>query len=443
MSTKNPKIAVIQFPGTNCELETARAVERNRMSAELFRWNEKKSLAKFDGVILAGGFSYEDRGRSGLIASKDSLMKEVWKLAKRGGVVFGICNGAQILVETGLVPNFEFGKSALALTRNRRVKNNEVQGTEFYNTWVYIKPGNETPNAFNQFDEKVLRIPIAHAEGRYFSNNPELLEKLVMNGQNAFVYCNAKGEINPDFPTNPNGSVLNLAGVTNSAGNVMSLMPHPERTTVGDPIFKSIYKWLTGKIRKTPAKAFRTKLPALKKLTKPKTNAELFINLKITDNEALSVSLAAKLPLKKFRWFGLTLTSPPTQSSKSQSSRSVTPPFMAGNILEKIIRSGELLNTEKESVVIKFGKNFYKFDKEKGLIKTRFSLPKNRVLALERETSLDESRVISLNHTLGKKIVKNLKSGIIWGTEAKKSDFEKAVHSNFFHHPAAMDLIKI
>ena len=149
------------------------------MTGEVFRWNEKKSLAQFDGAILAGGFSYEDRGRSGLIASKDPLTLEIFNLAKRGGVVLGICNGAQILVETGLVPNFEFDKSTLALTRNRRVKNGEVVGSGYFNDWIFVRPQKIRANAFNQFDEEFLRIPIAHAEGRFFSEDADLIAKIV------------------------------------------------------------------------------------------------------------------------------------------------------------------------------------------------------------------------------------------------------------------------
>ncbi|MFH0834169.1 MAG: phosphoribosylformylglycinamidine synthase I [Patescibacteria group bacterium] len=421
---KQPKIAVIQFPGSNCELETARAVERNGMSAEHFRWNEKKSLASFDGAILVGGFSYEDRGRSGLIASKDPLLKEVFNLAKRGGVVLGICNGAQILVETGLVPNFEFGKSVLALTRNRRVKNSEVVGENFFNEWIFVRPQRERANAFNQFNENVLRIPIAHAEGRFFSNDADTIAKIVDENLNAFVYCDANGEIRPEFPTNPNGSILNLAGVTNSAGNVMALMPHPERTAVGDPIFQSMRKWIAGEVAKPAAKKINFKKPLSKIAPAEKRTVEFFVKLKITDNEALSVGRAAGVNLEKFKYFAFDFA-----SGKPE--------------LEKIIRGGSLLNTEKEAVFVKFGGKILQFSKDNGLVTAQFKLPANRILARENETSLDESRAASLNQQLGGNLVHNFASGILWGTNDAKSKFEKAIAGNFFHHPAAMNLSKI
>ncbi|MFH1545854.1 MAG: phosphoribosylformylglycinamidine synthase I [Patescibacteria group bacterium] len=426
---KKPKIAVIQFPGTNCELETFRAVERNGMEAEHFRWNEKKSLRSFDGAILAGGFSYEDRGRSGLIASKDPLLKEVFALAKRGRVVLGICNGAQILVETGLVPNFEFGKSVIALTRNRRVRDGEIQGSGYFNEWIFVKPDSERANAFNQF-EGVLKIPIAHAEGRFFSEDAELLAEIIERNLNAFVYCDANGEILPTFPTNPNGSVLNLAGISNPAGNVCALMPHPERTLEGNPIFASMRKWITSPLTHHFSGGISAKIPTTKILPKPKVDVEFFVSLKITDNEALSVGKAAGLKLKKFRWFGLDFGGKLT----SQISR---------GMLKKIIRGGELLNPEKEEVFVKFSGKIFKFSKDKGLIAAKFQLPKNRVLASEKEISLDESREKSLNRTLGKSVVRNFISGVLWGENSSKVKFEKVVAANFFHHPSSHNLIKI
>lgn len=432
----SPKIAVILFPGTNCELETARAVERNGMRAELFRWNEGKSLKSFDGAIIAGGFSYEDRGRSGLIASKDPLMKEVFALAKRGGVVMGICNGAQVLVETGLVPNFEFGNSILALTRNRRVKDGVVQGTGFYNTWTYLSANQKSVNAFNQFPENtLLRIPLAHAEGRFYSPDSELLKQLVENGQNAFAYCDENGELKPEFPVNPNGSVLNLAGVTNAAGNVMAMMPHPERAASGDVIFQSIKTWLTGRKNRTVSKERKFSFPSAKTralrsqlLDKPKANVEFFIKLKITDNEALSVGLAAGIEIKKYRYVAMDFTGDQAD-------------------LEKIIRSGDLLNTEKEAVTVKFDNAILHFDKQHGLTvrneNFRSLLPRSHTLAVERDTSLDAAKLASLNKTLGKSVVQSLKSGRIWGADVPKAVFEKAIQANFFHHPAAYDLMEV
>ncbi|MDD3066726.1 MAG: phosphoribosylformylglycinamidine synthase I [Candidatus Gracilibacteria bacterium] len=420
MQKKTPKIAVILFPGTNCELETVAALKRNGFAPEVLRWNEKKSLKNFAGVVIPGGFSYEDRGRSGLIASRDPMMQEIFAIAKRGGVVLGICNGAQVLVESGIVPNFEFGKSPLALTYNRRVKNGKVMGSGFYNAWVNLKANTARVNAFNQFPEDtILKVPVAHGEGRFYTEDPKLIEQLVANGQNAFLYVTPEGELDSTFPTNPNASILNLAGVTNPAGNVMALMPHPERCAEGDVIFQSMYLWITGKVKKPKAPKFVVKLPVSKILPKPKMNVELFVSLIITDNEALSVGAASKLNLTKYRYFGLDF---------------------AGDeaALEKIIRSGDLLNPEKEAVIAKINGKTLRFDKKKGWLPSDFTLPANKALAVLRDTSGDAAKAKSLPE------VKMLRSGMLWvSSDAKKTDFEKAVKGGFFHHPAASDLMAI
>ncbi len=432
---KKPTAAVLMFPGTNCELETARALQRNGFEAQILRWNEASQLKKFDAVVIAGGFSYEDRGRSGLIASHDLALREIEKLVKKGKPVLGICNGAQILMESGLVPVGRITASPLALTRNRRVDSQgRVLGTGFYNAWINIRSGSDIPNAFNQYQlsdaDTVLRIPAAHAEGRFYSPDGKLLTQLVEQGQNAFVYCTESGELDPHFPTNPNGSVLNLAGVTNPAGNVLALMPHPERAGVGDVIFQSMHQYLGAKTKKPKRRSLKITQRVQKTLAKPKVEVEFFISLQITDNEALSVQQAAQeagcpVELQKYRWFGL--------QGK-----------LTSKDLEQIVRSGDLANAEKESVVIKLKGEFYKFDKHKGFVKTKFTLPKLKVLVAERETSLDNSKTLALNHTLGSQKIQTLKSGIIWSaTAGSLTNFQKAVRAGFFHHSAAADLIKL
>jgi phosphoribosylformylglycinamidine synthase len=419
---KKPTAAVLMFPGTNCELEAAAALTRNGFITKILRWNEANQLKKFDAAVLAGGFSYEDRGRSGLIASHDPALKEMEKMVRAGKPVLGICNGAQILVESGLVPLGKLGQSTLALTHNRRADaQGKILGTGFYNAWIQIRAGSEQQNAFNQFDANtILKIPAAHGEGRFFSGDADLLTQLVANGQNAFVYCTESGELDPSFPTNPNGSVLNFAGVTNPDGNCLALMPHPERAEVGDAIFKSMFGYLTNKNFQFSIFNFKTisrpKISNSQKqspiLPKPRFAAEIFVSLQITDNEALSVEAAAReagaqIQLKKWRWFGF---------SKQQTANSKQ--------LESLIRSGDLLNPEKETAVVKIAGKFFRFDKVRGLVPTKFSLSKLRVLAVER----------------GSKI----QAGTIWAAEVgSASAFEKAIKEGFFHSAAAQDLVKI
>jgi len=219
------RIAVIWFPGNNCERESARAIESAGMKAEIIRWNDASDLDKFDGYLIPGGWSYEDRIRAGVIAAKDPVIKIIKEEAKKGKPVLGICNGAQVLVESGLIPGMKDEvEAALAPNINPKIRG-------YYCTWVRIK-NNGKSNAFTNLLKKdeILRIPIAHAEGRFTTKNEKLIQKLADNGQVVFQYCDKNGKITDKFPINPNGAVNNIAAISNPQGNVMSIMPHPERS---------------------------------------------------------------------------------------------------------------------------------------------------------------------------------------------------------------------
>ena len=219
------KVAVILFPGTNCENETALAVKSAGMDAEIFRWNDKvDKLKSYDGFVLPGGWSYEDRIRAGAIAAKDSVMQTIREQSKLGKPVLGICNGAQVLLETGLAPDINnHHQVEMALAPNINPK---IQG--YYCTWIYVKI-KKTDTAFTSLFEKdaVIPIPIAHGEGRYASADDEIIRKIKENM--VFQYCDKEGNVLEKFPINPNGSVFNIAGISNKKGNVVSIMPHPER----------------------------------------------------------------------------------------------------------------------------------------------------------------------------------------------------------------------
>jgi len=394
---KKPRAAVLMFPGTNCELEAVTALERNGFDTALLRWNEVTSLKKYNAIVLAGGFSFEDRGRSGMIASHDPAIKEVAAAAKAGQIVLGICNGAQVLVETGLVPAGQAGASLVSLAHN----------TDGYlNEWVtLVSPAERGSNAFNDFDG-TIHCPIAHGEGRFQTRDAELLGELISNNQNAFCYADEAGDITP--AANPNGSMMNLAGLTNPAGNVMALMPHPERCRDGDKLFQSIKRWIAKK-EKHAAKKMKAAAPQVKVLPKQSFPTELFIRLQITDNERLSVEQALaenKLPLElqKYRFVGM---------QKKLSKKA----------LEELIRSGDILNTEKESIWVRQAGKTFRFDKARGLVAAPFRLPAASVLATPAEDA---------------------STGTVWSLVAgQKAHFEKAISQHFFHHPAAMDVMKI
>ncbi|MBW2984960.1 phosphoribosylformylglycinamidine synthase I [Candidatus Woesearchaeota archaeon] len=221
------KIAVILFPGTNCENETARAVIEAGMKAEIIRWNAGVNLESYDGFVLPGGWSYEDRIRAGVISAQDPIMLKIKEQAKQGKPVLGICNGCQVLVETGMIPGLK-DKIEMALAPNI---NPMVSG--FYCTWTYLKAITKKKTAFNlTFDENdILPIPIAHGEGRFTTIEKGLLKNLQDNDQIMFRYCDREGNVEDKFPINPNGSIYNIAGICNKKGNVLAMMPHPERAS--------------------------------------------------------------------------------------------------------------------------------------------------------------------------------------------------------------------
>lgn len=219
-----PRIAILQFPGVNCEAESARALERAGLAAALVRWTEPPSaLSRFDGFLLPGGWSYQDRVRAGALAAKLPLVGALAELAAAGRPVLGICNGAQVLVEAGLVPGD--GRVSLALARNRM-----PQRTGYLARWVTCRV---EPSAcvFTRAIPPGTRIPlpVAHGEGRFVSATRGAMEALLAAGRIPLRYVGPDGEPSAGFPHNPNGADLAAAAVCNAAGNVMALMPHPER----------------------------------------------------------------------------------------------------------------------------------------------------------------------------------------------------------------------
>ena len=201
---------IIVFPGSNCDRDVAVALEKMQFKNKMV-WHKETKLPKSDLIVVPGGFSYGDYLRSGAIAGKSLIIDEVIKAANSGCLILGICNGFQILTETGLLKG--------TLLRNKNLK--------FINKDVHIKViNNDTKFTSKYKNEQILNINIAHNEGNYFTD-PKHLEKLKEERLIAFKYCDVTGNINEN--SNPNGSSENIAGIFNSKKNILGMMPHPER----------------------------------------------------------------------------------------------------------------------------------------------------------------------------------------------------------------------
>lgn len=207
------KFGVVVFPGSNCDFDTVYALKDVLNQPTEVLWHKDHDLKGVDCVVLPGGFAYGDYLRSGAIARFSPLMQEVREFAAGGGLVLGICNGFQVLLELGLLPG--------AMLRNKNLK--------FLCRFVTIRVENDQTRFTNAAAQgRVLRIPIAHFDGNYYAP-PEILQEIEDGGQVVFRYCDADGEWTPDG--NVNGSLHSIAGLINKAGNVMGLMPHPERAS--------------------------------------------------------------------------------------------------------------------------------------------------------------------------------------------------------------------
>lgn len=207
---RKPKFGVAVFPGSNCDFDTYDALEL--LGADVsYVWHEESNLSGFDAIVLPGGFSYGDYLRTGAIAQFSKLMNSLREFIDKGKLVLGICNGFQILLEAKILPG--------VMLTNRNLK--------FICKHVHVRVENtNTPFTSGYDPGEVLKIPIAHHSGNYYAPE-DTLKKLEENNQVVFRYCSVSGEITEE--SNPNGSANNIAGIVNERGNVLGMMPHPER----------------------------------------------------------------------------------------------------------------------------------------------------------------------------------------------------------------------
>jgi len=424
------KIAIIQFPGSNCESESIYAVRAAGMEPVEFLWNQNPAeLQNFDGFFIVGGFSYEDRSRSGIIASLDPIMKYIKAENEKGKPILGICNGAQVLVETGIVPGLKDYQVGMALAVNKRVKDGHVLGTGFYNTWVNVQLSAPSDNCAFTHSLKLgefIHIPVAHGEGR-FTMPTELLEELKKNNQTVFQYCDDRGNISEEFPTNPNGAAYNLAAVCNPAGNAMAMMPHPERVSAGAPIFTSMREYIAEN-KTTVISNERERSPLVRPLSyspaplkienfQPAPDAtEWLVDLVITDNEAVTVKNALKhigvdVDIKRLTHWEIVLEDSfchPELDSGSNSKQD--PDFRRDDILEKIKSSGELFNSNKEFIA--------------DTNKTNATDESVVLLVRYRDDFVGKSKTDTLTNRFGLKGIKEIRKGALWQIATKNGNID-------------------
>ena len=230
------RFAVLQFPGSNCDQDCVHVLGNVLGQDADYLWHKEESIANADAVVVPGGFSYGDYLRTGSIAQFSPVMNAVKAFANTGGLVIGICNGFQILCETGLLPG--------ALVRNRSL--------QFRCETIFLKiPTADSPFTSEVPEGRLLRVPIAHGEGCYFADD-ETLATLQAKHQILFQYATETGELTDE--ANPNGSLLNIAGICNEGRNVCGMMPHPERASEnvlgaddGRRVFESMLRHLEAK----------------------------------------------------------------------------------------------------------------------------------------------------------------------------------------------------
>ncbi len=385
------RIAVLQFPGTNCENETKRSLENAGLQADFVRWNERDRIKDFDGYVLPGGFAYEDRSRAGIIASQDPIIGLITEQADTGKPVIGICNGCQILIETGMVPGLDNHALAGAVAMNTRVREGEIIGTGFYHDTIYmqsVSPKGRSAVTMNYEQCDIIPASVANGEGRFIFSN-DLLMELEKHNQILFKYSTEDGKVLNEFPTTPNGAEWGIAGLCNKEGNVVAYMPHPERFDTGIPLFDSLKTFLEEKPKQKPY-SIAWQPPANKVAPYDSGKAiELYVDLIITDKAAKSVELV----LQQKGYTNVTVTRKThweVWHSAPEDQKEV--------IINEVVQSGELLNTNKE------------------IYTTKHVVDDKMISFLVRYSDDYEGRSVTkmLQDRLQMHMIENIRKGVVW-----------------------------
>lgn len=385
------RVAVILFPGTNCETETHRSLRNAGLAAEYVRWNERDHLDQFNAFVLPGGFAYEDRSRAGIIAAQDPIMEKIKQAAHAGKPVIGICNGCQVLVETGLIPGLPHNALAGAVAMNTRLHGGQIIGTGFYHDTIYIKSvaplGRSCITTAVQPDS-VIPATVANGEGRFIFPTDLLLE-LERHQQILFKYCTANGVVLNEFPTTPNGAVWGIAGLCNPAGNVVAYMPHPERLErEGETLFHHLRQWLEQPPQREPYALQWQPHDTVVDTYQPQGNCvQFYVSLMITDNAAKTVELA----LQQKGW-------PVTVRRQTHWEVWYQPETNVADLTTKLVQTGELLNTHKETYT------------------TQRSVAHNALSFLVQYSEDFEGRAVTatLRDRFGLHLVENVRKGVVW-----------------------------
>ncbi|MEI7511519.1 MAG: phosphoribosylformylglycinamidine synthase I [Candidatus Peregrinibacteria bacterium] len=440
ISSPAPRVAVLTFPGNNCETETVRALKKSGLAAEVFLWNMPAAdLKNFSAVVVPGGFSFEDRGRSGVLAAQEEVFTVLKEMAQKGTPILGICNGAQILVESGLLLTDTTGKPAVALTHNKRKdETGKILGTGYFHAWQTLTvTGKKTP--FTNFSGEI-RVPIAHGEGRFLF--PKELEAAIRE-QNliVFQYVNDNGVVDPHFPTNPNGSFENAAAICSPSGTVVAMMPHPERSPDGKAVFDSLAEYLrchslekgnpeekdeAGRLVVTaghdPLLGDSITFPPRTANPLPPHDISFFVRLKITDN----IQKSFENLLRHQGHSGLSLVRRVRWDFSFSTLYSVEE---LKNIAEKLIVSHELVNLHKESVVVKIRDRFFSFQKGVGCTETCETLVSDNSFTVRgREDFFGEAKAAHLAHLFPDFHIEVVAQGIHW-------EFDGESCENFIQNP--------
>ncbi|MBI2415852.1 MAG: phosphoribosylformylglycinamidine synthase I [Candidatus Kerfeldbacteria bacterium] len=417
------RVAIILFPGTNCEGETRRMLLNAGLQADYVRWNQRDLVPQYDAYVLPGGFAYEDRGRAGIVAAQDPIMQLIKTEAQHGKPVIGICNGCQVLVETGLIPGVNDTALAGAVAMNTRVKDGKIIGTGFYHDRVYIEtvtPKDRCAVTMGLDHGTVFPATVANGEGRFIFPTDVLLE-LEQHDQIIFKYCTSTGVILNEFPTTPNGAMWGIAGLCNPAGNVVAYMPHPERHDTGVELFVALRRYLEQPPVRTPYQLQWQSPTSVIEPYQPNDNCmQLFVELVIADNTATTIELA-------LRQRGLTVQVHRKIHWEVWLNSNTKPDTAT---LTTLVQTGELLNTNKE----KFSNHY--------------QVPPQTYSFLVRYNDDYEGKAVAdtLRQRFNLNYVDNVRKGVLWelhcpagDAQSQLAEVQKILQTYMLYNPYAQE----